>query len=167
MNLVHLLLEKLRVRCASFSLLINTECAKKQWTTQITVKSSSLTIYTSSFQILWPLYQQPVGEAWWKEGVWHTQSRYWRETSLYHARYLSKCYLLVIFLYSPFTCHFKTTVSACCVYMTFLFPLGTPEDVELAVRAARKAFESWSKLPCHVRARHMYSIARHVQKHAR
>ena len=44
---------------------------------------------------------------------------------------------------------------------------GTQEDVELAVGAASKAFESWSKLPGHVRARHLYSIARHVQKHAR
>lgn len=47
------------------------------------------------------------------------------------------------------------------------FPIGTQEDVELAVGAARKAYTSWSKLPGHVRARHMYSIARHVQKHAR
>ena len=39
--------------------------------------------------------------------------------------------------------------------------------MELAVGAARKAYESWSQLPGHVRARHMYSIARHVQKHAR
>ena len=39
--------------------------------------------------------------------------------------------------------------------------------MELAVGAARKAYESWSNLPGHVRARHMYSIARHVQKHAR
>ena len=37
----------------------------------------------------------------------------------------------------------------------------------MAVDAASKAFESWSKLPGHVRARHLYSIARHVQKHAR
>ena len=45
--------------------------------------------------------------------------------------------------------------------------LGVQEDADLAVSAARKAFESWSSLPGHVRARHMYSIARHVQKHAR
>lgn len=44
---------------------------------------------------------------------------------------------------------------------------GTEEDVELAVKCARKAFESWSTLPGHVRARHIYSIARHVQKHMR
>ena len=33
---------------------------------------------------------------------------------------------------------------------------GELEDVETAVSAARKAFQSWSKLPGHVRARHMY-----------
>eukprot|EP00118_Oscarella_pearsei_P025258 m.307845 g.307845 ORF g.307845 m.307845 type:complete len:868 (+) comp42934_c0_seq1:915-3518(+) len=44
---------------------------------------------------------------------------------------------------------------------------GTQEDADLAVGAAKKAFDSWSKLPGHIRARHMYSIARHVQKHMR
>ncbi|XP_072282801.1 aldehyde dehydrogenase family 16 member A1 [Pyxicephalus adspersus] len=44
---------------------------------------------------------------------------------------------------------------------------GNEEDVEFAVNTARKAFESWSKLPCHVRARYLYSIARTVQKHQR
>jgi aldehyde dehydrogenase (NAD+) len=44
---------------------------------------------------------------------------------------------------------------------------GVQEDADLAVAAAKKAFESWSRLPGHVRARHLYSIARHVQKHAR
>ncbi|XP_043915174.1 aldehyde dehydrogenase family 16 member A1 [Protopterus annectens] len=33
---------------------------------------------------------------------------------------------------------------------------GEEEDVDLAVKAARKAFEPWSKLPCHVRARYLY-----------
>ncbi|XP_069765198.1 aldehyde dehydrogenase family 16 member A1 isoform X2 [Narcine bancroftii] len=42
---------------------------------------------------------------------------------------------------------------------------GEEADVELAVNAAKQAFEVWSKLPCHVRARHLYSIARNVQKH--
>ena len=41
------------------------------------------------------------------------------------------------------------------------------EDVDKAVKAARKAFESWGKTPGHVRARYMYAIARHIQKHAR
>jgi len=44
---------------------------------------------------------------------------------------------------------------------------GTQEDVDLAVSAANKAAASWSKTPPHIRARYMYSIARHIQKHAR
>ena len=45
--------------------------------------------------------------------------------------------------------------------------IGTQQDVDLAVQSARTAYDSWSKLPGHVRARHLYSIARHIQKHAR
>lgn len=44
---------------------------------------------------------------------------------------------------------------------------GEKEDVDLAVSAARRAFESWSKSSGHYRARILYSIARHVQKHMR
>jgi len=44
---------------------------------------------------------------------------------------------------------------------------ATAEDVNAAVEAARAAFESWSKTPGHVRARYLYAIARHVQKHSR
>ena len=44
---------------------------------------------------------------------------------------------------------------------------GTSEDLDSAVASSRAAYESWSKLPGHVRARHLYSVARHVQKHAR
>src|SRR6266849_1935657 len=40
-------------------------------------------------------------------------------------------------------------------------------DVDAAVAAARSAFEMWSKTPGHVRARYMYAIARHIQKHSR
>src|SRR6266699_322768 len=40
-------------------------------------------------------------------------------------------------------------------------------DVDAAVAAARTAFESWGKTPGHVRARYMYAIARHIQKHSR
>jgi len=40
-------------------------------------------------------------------------------------------------------------------------------DVDAAVAAARAAFETWGKTPGHVRARYMYAIARHVQKHSR
>ncbi len=40
-------------------------------------------------------------------------------------------------------------------------------DVDQAYQAARTAFDSWSALSGHVRARHLYAIARGVQKHAR
>ncbi|GCE28230.1 aldehyde dehydrogenase [Dictyobacter alpinus] len=40
-------------------------------------------------------------------------------------------------------------------------------DVDTAVAAARQAFKSWSKTPGHVRARYLYAIARHIQKHSR
>ncbi len=44
---------------------------------------------------------------------------------------------------------------------------GSAADVDLAVAAARAAFEGWSKTPGHVRARHLYALARHVQKRER
>lgn len=44
---------------------------------------------------------------------------------------------------------------------------GTSADVDAAVKAARKAQDTWSKLSGHARARHLYAIARHVQQHAR
>jgi aldehyde dehydrogenase (NAD+) len=44
---------------------------------------------------------------------------------------------------------------------------GTAADVDRAVTAARKAFEGWSKLPGHLRARHLYALARLVQKRER
>ncbi len=44
---------------------------------------------------------------------------------------------------------------------------GSPDDVDAAVAAARAAFEGWSKTPGHVRARHLYGLARHVQKRER
>jgi len=40
-------------------------------------------------------------------------------------------------------------------------------DVDAAVAAARAAFETWGKTPGHARARYMYAIARHIQKHSR
>ncbi len=40
-------------------------------------------------------------------------------------------------------------------------------DVDAAVAAARAAFGTWGKTPGHVRARYMYAIARHIQKHSR
>ena len=44
---------------------------------------------------------------------------------------------------------------------------GTAEDVDAAVKAARKAFPAWSKLSGHQRARHLYALARLLQKHSR
>ena len=44
---------------------------------------------------------------------------------------------------------------------------GGKADVDAAVAAARKAFKSWSALPGHARARHLYSIARILQKRER
>ncbi len=41
------------------------------------------------------------------------------------------------------------------------------EDVDAAVAAARKAFEKWSALSGHQRARHLYAVARNIQKHQR
>jgi aldehyde dehydrogenase (NAD+) len=40
-------------------------------------------------------------------------------------------------------------------------------DVDAAVAAARQAFPAWARLPGHARARHLYALARVVQKHAR
>jgi aldehyde dehydrogenase (NAD+) len=40
-------------------------------------------------------------------------------------------------------------------------------DVDAAIAAARAAFETWGKTPGHARARYMYAIARHIQKHSR
>ncbi len=40
-------------------------------------------------------------------------------------------------------------------------------DVDAAVAAAREAFGRWRKTPGHARARYLYAIARHIQKHAR
>jgi aldehyde dehydrogenase (NAD+) len=40
-------------------------------------------------------------------------------------------------------------------------------DVDAAVRAARDALPAWSGLPGHARARHLYALAREVQKHSR
>jgi aldehyde dehydrogenase (NAD+) len=44
---------------------------------------------------------------------------------------------------------------------------ATSEDVDVAVRAARAAFPSWSATPGHVRARYLYALARQIQKHSR
>ncbi len=45
--------------------------------------------------------------------------------------------------------------------------LGTKEDVDAAIDAARVAFPRWSGLSGHQRARYLYAIARAIAKHAR
>lgn len=44
---------------------------------------------------------------------------------------------------------------------------GSQADVDAAVDAAAKAFPRWSKLSGHQRARHLYALARLLQKHSR
>ncbi|HMG50363.1 MAG TPA: aldehyde dehydrogenase family protein, partial [Inquilinus sp.] len=44
---------------------------------------------------------------------------------------------------------------------------GTAKDVEAAVKAARRAQKGWAALPGHQRARHLYALARHVQRRER
>lgn len=41
------------------------------------------------------------------------------------------------------------------------------EDVDAAVSAALRAFDPWSALPGHARARYLYALARQLQRHAR
>jgi aldehyde dehydrogenase (NAD+) len=44
---------------------------------------------------------------------------------------------------------------------------GTAEDVDKAVKAARAAFKTWSTLSGYERGKHLYAIARAIQKHSR
>jgi aldehyde dehydrogenase (NAD+) len=44
---------------------------------------------------------------------------------------------------------------------------GGKADVEAAVRAARQALPAWQALDGHGRARYMYALARHIQRHSR
>jgi len=44
---------------------------------------------------------------------------------------------------------------------------GSPEDVDAAIAAARKAYPGWSRLTTHERARHLYALARMVQRNSR
>ncbi len=47
------------------------------------------------------------------------------------------------------------------------FASGGNEDVNMAVKAARKALPVWKALSGHARARYLYALARLVQKHSR
>ncbi len=44
---------------------------------------------------------------------------------------------------------------------------ASQSDVDVAVKAARKAQKSWQAMGGHARARHLYSLARMLQKHSR
>ncbi|MCW6506872.1 aldehyde dehydrogenase family protein [Lichenifustis flavocetrariae] len=44
---------------------------------------------------------------------------------------------------------------------------GSSQDVDAAVEAARAALAGWSATPGHIRARHLYALARHIQKRER
>jgi len=44
---------------------------------------------------------------------------------------------------------------------------GSAADIDAAVRAARKALPEWQALRPHTRARHLYAIARAIQRHSR
>src|ERR1700676_222217 len=44
---------------------------------------------------------------------------------------------------------------------------GSAADIDAAVKAARAALPAWQALSAHARAKFLYAIARHVQKHAR
>src|SRR3989344_1388692 len=44
---------------------------------------------------------------------------------------------------------------------------GTEKDVEAAVKAAKKAFDSWRNVSGHERAKYLYAIARAIAKNAR
>ena len=42
-----------------------------------------------------------------------------------------------------------------------------PEDIDAAVKAARRAQPGWARLPAHERAKYLYAIARLIQRHSR
>ncbi|GHC64036.1 aldehyde dehydrogenase family protein [Limoniibacter endophyticus] len=44
---------------------------------------------------------------------------------------------------------------------------GTAADIDAAVKAANKAQKKWAALSGHARARHLYALARSIQRHAR
>ena len=44
---------------------------------------------------------------------------------------------------------------------------GTSDDVDAAIKAARRAQAKWARLPGHARAKYLYALARLIQKHSR
>ncbi|MBV6657701.1 MAG: aldehyde dehydrogenase family protein [Devosiaceae bacterium] len=66
----------------------------------------------------------------------------------------------------PGDSHFATHAPATGEHLASL-AVGSQNDVDAAVQAARKAQPKWAALPGHVRARHLYALARMVQRHSR
>ncbi|MFB7633698.1 aldehyde dehydrogenase family protein [Streptomyces sp. NPDC056149] len=61
----------------------------------------------------------------------------------------------------------RKTVSPATEEVLAEYAQGTAEDVDRAVRAARKAFEKWSALPGAERAKYLFRIARLIQERSR
>ena len=49
----------------------------------------------------------------------------------------------------------------------FDLSIGSKLDIDKAVKAAKKAFSSWSKTKPFDRSKHLYALARLIQKHSR
>jgi aldehyde dehydrogenase (NAD+) len=47
------------------------------------------------------------------------------------------------------------------------FAEGTSEDVDLAVKSAKKAFNNWSAIPCKDRGKYIFRLARMIQERAK
>ena len=62
--------------------------------------------------------------------------------------------------------HFESRDPACGQLLAHVAQ-GSDADVEAAVSAARNAHLPWAQLSGHARARHLYALARAVQRHAR
>ncbi|MFK0291634.1 aldehyde dehydrogenase family protein [Streptomyces sp. NPDC090442] len=61
----------------------------------------------------------------------------------------------------------RKTVSPATEEVLAEYTQGTAEDMDRAVRAARKAFEKWSALPGAERAKYLFRIARLIQERSR
>ncbi|MFE6690393.1 aldehyde dehydrogenase family protein [Streptomyces sp. NPDC057743] len=61
----------------------------------------------------------------------------------------------------------RKTVSPATEEVLAEYTQGTAEDVDRAVKAARKAFEKWSALPGAERAKYLFRIARLIQERSR
>jgi aldehyde dehydrogenase (NAD+) len=67
----------------------------------------------------------------------------------------------------PSTKHYTDSVSPANEQVLAKSADAGAADLDQAVAVARDAFKTWSKLSGHARARHLYALARHLQKHHR